>query len=129
MSAYRDSRPGTRNPRSSLRGGCQDLGMMSTLLPRECGSGARFRRQRVWEAARCEFARWAKLAKVLGMTDSPHVSRQQPRTFPSLDELTLIVRPPGKPLEIKTFTDAQLTEAEVYALEHGAAVERFPLEG
>lgn len=41
----------------------------------------------------------------------------------------MIVRPPGKPLAIKTFTDAQLAEAEAYASEHRAAVERFPLEG
>ncbi|MEW2484272.1 hypothetical protein AB0876_32270 [Mycobacterium sp. NPDC049093] len=63
------------------------------------------------------------------MTESPLVSRQQPRKFPSLDELTMIVRPPGNPLAIKTFTEAELADAEAYALEHGAVVERFPLGG
>lgn len=40
----------------------------------------------------------------------------------------MIVRPPGNPLAIKTFTDVELADAEAYAMEHRAVVERFPLE-
>lgn len=74
----------------------------------------------------CVFADWADLARVLGVSEAPLVSRQQPSRLPNLAELTMIVRPPGNPLAIKTFTDAELADAEAYAREHGAEVERFP---
>ena len=61
------------------------------------------------------------------MTGTPLVSRQQPRKFSGLDELTMIVRPPGNPLAIKTFTDTEAADAEASAPEHKAVAERFPL--
>jgi hypothetical protein len=64
------------------------------------------------------------------VVSAPFVSRQQPREreFPSLPEVTMIVRPPGNPLAIKTFTEAKRPEAEAYAAEHGTEVEQFPLD-
>lgn len=49
----------------------------------------------------------------------PH--RQQKPSKNKLADLTLIVRPPGKP--IKTFTDGELAAAQAYAAEHGGTVE------
>lgn len=80
------------------------------------------------DAASWRFARTIAAYRLLTVTESPLVSRQQPRKFPSLASLTMIVRPPGNPLAIKTFTDDELAEAEAYAEEHGTVVERFPLE-
>ncbi|OCB09333.1 hypothetical protein A5717_25895 [Mycolicibacterium porcinum] len=53
--------------------------------------------------------------------------RQKPRGNADLADLTLIVRPPGNPWDIRTFTDDQRAEAEAYAAEHGAQVESLPL--
>ncbi|WP_135452604.1 hypothetical protein [Mycobacterium sp. DL99] len=53
--------------------------------------------------------------------------RQKPRSNADLADLTLIVRPPGNPFEIRTFTDDQRAEAELYAAEHGGQVESLPL--
>lgn len=57
------------------------------------------------------------------MSESPVESRVKPRGSEKLSELTLIVRPPGRPAEIRTFTDAQRGEAERYATDTGATVE------
>lgn len=57
----------------------------------------------------------------------PPTQRQKPRGTAELADLTLIVRPHWS--TIRTFTDAQRAEAEVYAAEHGATVESLPLSG
>lgn len=58
----------------------------------------------------------------------PLVQRQKPRSGPvELADLTLIVRPPGQPWDIRTFTDAQRADADAYAAQHGAVVETLPL--
>lgn len=54
----------------------------------------------------------------------PH--RQQKPSKHKLADVTLIVRPPGKPTLVKTFTDAERVAAEAYALEHGGAVDPLP---
>lgn len=54
----------------------------------------------------------------------PH--RQQRPSTRKLDELTLIVRPPGKPTFVKTFADDERAEAEAYAAEHGGTVDTMP---
>lgn len=52
------------------------------------------------------------------------VSRQPPkRAGAKLADLTLIVRPPGRPDAIRTFTDAEREQAETYAAAAGATVE------
>lgn len=57
----------------------------------------------------------------------PLVQRQKPRGGDvELADLTLIVRPPGRPTEIRAFTDDQRAEAEAYAAEHGVTVESLP---
>lgn len=55
------------------------------------------------------------------LVTEPH--RQQPPSKHRLADLTLIVRPPGKPKLVKVFTDAERVDAEAYALEHGGTVE------
>ena len=60
---------------------------------------------------------------------SEPVSRQRPtRTDVTLKDLTLIVRPPGRPAAIRAFTDADRAEAETYAAETGAVVEQLPFQ-
>lgn len=44
----------------------------------------------------------------------------------ALGELTLIVRPPGRPAEIRTYTAVEATEAQAYAAETDGVVERLP---
>ena len=51
----------------------------------------------------------------------------QRRSEVRMEDCTLIVRPPGNPFAIKVFTDATRADAELYAAEHGAAVETLPL--
>ncbi|MDV6310027.1 hypothetical protein [Gordonia amicalis] len=41
----------------------------------------------------------------------------------ALADLTLIVRPPGRPAQIRAFTDAERAEAATYASETGASVD------
>lgn len=41
-------------------------------------------------------------------------------------DYTMLVRVPGKPWEIRTFTDAQAEEAAEYAAEHGTEIEPLP---
>ncbi len=56
------------------------------------------------------------------------VSRQKSgRAAVKLSDLTLIVRPAGKPAEIRSFTDAERGEAEQYAGQMDASVETLPL--
>lgn len=45
------------------------------------------------------------------------------RAKATLAELTVIVRPPGEPTQIRTFTTDELDEARAYAAATGAAVE------
>ncbi|MGB3484036.1 MAG: hypothetical protein WBB07_17700 [Mycobacterium sp.] len=52
----------------------------------------------------------------------------QRRTEIRMEDITLIVRPPGNPQAIKVFTDDTRAEAELYATERGAVVETLPLE-
>ena len=59
------------------------------------------------------------------MSESPGESRQKPRGNARLEDLTLIVKPPGRPGDIRTFTDAQAADAERYAADNGATVERL----
>jgi hypothetical protein len=60
---------------------------------------------------------------------SDFTSRQKSDRGPAaLADLTLIVRPSGRPGEIRTFTDAERADAELYATETGVAVELLPLE-
>jgi hypothetical protein len=55
-------------------------------------------------------------------------NRHNPTRSPAtLADLTLIVRPAGKPQGVRAFTDAERAEAELYAAEHGAVVEPLPL--
>lgn len=56
------------------------------------------------------------------------VVSRQPRksTGGSVNDYTLIVRPPGKPAEIRVFTDARRDEAEAYAVLKSAVVESLP---
>lgn len=49
--------------------------------------------------------------------------RTPKRERTDLADLTLIVRPPGRPQQIRTFTDAERIAAEAYARETGASVE------
>lgn len=65
-------------------------------------------------------------AMVLAVSE-PFSSRQRPRESAALADLTLIVRPPGKPAEIRVFTDARRAEAEAYAAEFGPDVAVEPL--
>jgi hypothetical protein len=56
--------------------------------------------------------------------DEPPVSRQRSvRTPASLRDLTLIVRPPGRPALIRVFTEQQRREAEQYAKDFDGIVE------
>lgn len=51
-------------------------------------------------------------------------SRQAPKSAPAkLADLVLIVRPPGRPQDIRTFTEAERADAERYATETGGTVE------
>ena len=43
----------------------------------------------------------------------------------AIGELTLIVRPPGKPAGVRVYTDDEATEAQAYADEVGGPVERL----
>ncbi|WP_338857894.1 hypothetical protein WDY80_24330 (plasmid) [Gordonia hongkongensis] len=43
----------------------------------------------------------------------------------TLDDLTLIVRPPGRPADIQTFTDDEIAEATTYAKANNAEVEQL----
>lgn len=43
-----------------------------------------------------------------------------------LGDLTLIVRPPGRPADIRTYTANEITEAQAYAEQAGGQVDRLP---
>lgn len=63
------------------------------------------------------------------VSEPSHVVRQQPRSSGAeLSDFTLIVRPPGRPADIRVFTDGQRVEAELYAADNEAVVESLPLE-
>lgn len=47
------------------------------------------------------------------------------RARAAMSELTLIVRPPGRPADVRIFTDAETTEAQAYATEVGGQVDRL----
>ncbi len=67
-----------------------------------------------------------RFSSLAGDIVSRVADRQQKRTQAPIRDLTLIVRPPGRPQEIRVFADAERAEAELYATEKGATVE--PLE-
>lgn len=55
-------------------------------------------------------------------------NRQKSDRAPAkLADLTLIVRPPGNPAGIRSYTAAERAEAELYAAETRATVEPLPL--
>ena len=43
----------------------------------------------------------------------------------TLDVLALIVRPPGRPTDIRVFAEGEIDDARRYAAENGATVERL----
>ncbi|GAC55247.1 hypothetical protein M0655_23290 (plasmid) [Gordonia amicalis] len=43
----------------------------------------------------------------------------------ALSDLTLIVRPPGRPADIRVFAGEEVAEAEEYARANGSEVERL----
>lgn len=47
------------------------------------------------------------------------------RARADLGDLTLIVRPPGRPAQTRAFTDAERSAAAAYARETGASVEHL----
>ena len=49
--------------------------------------------------------------------------RAPKRARADLPDLTLIVRPPGRPHQTRAFTDAEHAEAHAYASETGATVD------
>ncbi|GAA0992675.1 hypothetical protein FK530_22565 [Tsukamurella conjunctivitidis] len=57
------------------------------------------------------------------MADDEQAERRRPRGAAKLADLTLIVRVPGRPADVRVFTDAEGPDAERYAAEHGATVE------
>ena len=61
------------------------------------------------------------------MADDERAERRRPRSAAKLADLTMIVRVPGRPGDVRTFTDADADEAQRYAAEHGSTVE--PLGG
>jgi hypothetical protein len=64
---------------------------------------------------------------VCAVSEPNHVVRQQPRgTSPEPADPTLIVRPAGRPWDIRVFTDVQCAEAETYAAENDSVVESLP---
>lgn len=52
-----------------------------------------------------------------------HDRRALKRTRVNLSDLSLIVRPPGRPQQIRAFTDAEQNEARAYASETGADID------
>lgn len=61
---------------------------------------------------------------------SPPSSRVAPnRIRVPLAELTLIVRPPGRPTAIRAFTAAEFVDAQAYAADSDAPVEQLPPPG
>lgn len=54
--------------------------------------------------------------------------RTSSRSGPAVTDLTLIVKPPGKPTLIRVFTDAEEAEAQAYAANHETTVERLNVE-
>lgn len=63
------------------------------------------------------------------MATSEHVEyRQSSGSTRTVDEFTLIVKPPGKPTLIRVFTDDEEAQAQKYAADHGATVERLNSE-
>ncbi|ADK68891.1 MULTISPECIES: hypothetical protein [Gordonia] len=54
--------------------------------------------------------------------------RAPTRARAELADLTLIVRPPGRPAQIRAFTDAEQTEARAYATEAGTVVTTLDAE-
>lgn len=61
------------------------------------------------------------------MADDERTERRRPRTSAKLADLTMIVRVPGRPADVRTFTDAERDEAHRYAEQNGTTVE--PLGG
>ncbi|MDF0532278.1 hypothetical protein P0W64_21215 [Tsukamurella sp. 8F] len=59
------------------------------------------------------------------MADDERAERRRPRTSAKLGDLTLIVRVPGKPAAVRTFTAAEAAEARRYAEQHGSTVEQL----
>lgn len=51
--------------------------------------------------------------------------RAPKRDRAALGDLTLIVRPPGRPAQTRAFTDAERAAADAYARETGASVEHL----
>lgn len=60
---------------------------------------------------------------------SPPSNRVAPKRLRvPLAELSLIVRPPGRPAAIRAFTATESVEAHAYAADTGALVEQLPRE-
>lgn len=60
------------------------------------------------------------------MTNDEHSERRRPtRGGPTLADLTLIVRTPGRPAGVRAFTDSEEPEAVRYAEQNSATVERL----
>lgn len=57
------------------------------------------------------------------MADDERAERRRPRSAAKLTDLTMIVRVPGRPADVRTFTDAEADEARRYAAENGSTVE------
>jgi len=67
-----------------------------------------------------------------GVTEAPssHHVRQAPRKRSSevqVADITMLVRVPGRPAEVRAFTDAEEAEARSYAEQVGGTVVRLPL--
>lgn len=57
------------------------------------------------------------------VADDERTERRRPRGAAKLADLTMIVRVPGRPADVRTFTEAEADEAQRYAAEHGTTVE------
>ena len=62
-----------------------------------------------------------------GVTEPIQPSRQAPKRPPAtIQELTLLVRVPDKPAEVRAFTAAERAEADRYAAATGGIVDDLP---
>ena len=52
--------------------------------------------------------------------------RRPRRNRVSLAELTLIVRPAGRPVDIQAFTELERADADAYAAQHDCVVDTLP---
>lgn len=90
------------------------------LWPRHLGAGPESGYQGHWRAGETSTVSDTN-------TNGGVADRRNPRrNRVALAELTLIVRPAGRPCDIQAFTELERADADAYAAQHGCDIDTLP---